>query len=99
MQPHASVLARRVVDLEVACAAAPSQPPYLRVLMERGAPLQDGVTSLAFAATGADVGWARWRWDGRAATVETCRYGVRPLFYHATARCFMISPSIPKLLA
>jgi asparagine synthase (glutamine-hydrolysing) len=68
-------------------------------MIERGIAVQDGVAGLDFAPTGIDIGWANWRWDGRAATVETCRYGIRPLFYHATARCFMIAPSIATLLA
>jgi asparagine synthetase B (glutamine-hydrolysing) len=42
--------------------------------------------------------FAAWRWDGRAVTAENDRYGMFPLFYHATEGEFAISPSLFALL-
>src|SRR5258706_13806379 len=80
--------------------SGPAVPPaYLRVVRQAGESVQDGAATLELAPTGPDIGWARWRWDGRAVTVETCRYGLRPLYYHAAPDRFLIAPSIATLLA
>jgi asparagine synthetase B (glutamine-hydrolysing) len=44
-------------------------------------------------------GFAAWRWDGQALTVETCRYGIRPLYYYAAPGEICVSTSIQPLLA
>lgn len=44
-------------------------------------------------------GFAAWRWDGRALTVENCRYGLRPIFYFAAPGEICVSTSIETLLA
>ncbi|MBV8166873.1 MAG: hypothetical protein JO021_08770, partial [Alphaproteobacteria bacterium] len=93
----ASALARTADAVE----PAPPRPPvpYLRVVRQAGLPVLDGTAAFELPATGPDIGWARWRWDGSAVTVETCRYGLRPLYYHATPTLFLIAPSIATLLA
>jgi hypothetical protein len=86
----------------VAVGEAPAprpRPAYLRVVRQAGLPVLDGTAAVELPPTGPDIGWARWRWDGSAVTVETCRYGLRPLYYHATPQQFLIAPSIATLLA
>jgi hypothetical protein len=101
MPPDSALAEAPAALANVLPAAAPrlARGAYLRVVMAHGLPVQDGDAAHAFAPTGHDIGWARWRWDGRAVTVETCRYGVRPLFYYATPHSFLLAPSIATLLA
>src|SRR5258706_5312106 len=80
--------------------SGPAVPPaYLRVVRQAGESVQDGAATLELAPTGPDIGWARWRGDGGAVRFEPCRYGLRPLYYHAAPDRFLIAPSIATLLA
>lgn len=49
--------------------------------------------------TGERPGFAAWRWDGRALTIENCRYGLRPIFYFAAPGEICVSTSIETVLA
>jgi hypothetical protein len=72
--------------------------PFIHVRMVDGAPVVAGMTDHAAGRRGAP-GFAAWRWDGRALTVENCRYGVRPVFYYAAPGEICVSTSIETLLA
>jgi hypothetical protein len=82
-----------------AATAAPTA--FLRVVRERDRLVQDGDPAAEFGPPAGDdaIGWARWRWNGRAVVAETCRYGIRPLYYHASADRIMVAPSVATLLA
>lgn len=43
--------------------------------------------------------YSEWSWNGQSLRVETCRYGMSPLFYYCGKNSFLISNSITKLLA
>ena len=45
-----------------------------------------------------DGGYVGWSWDGRRLVVENDRYGLYPLYYHATDDRVAVSPSVPRLL-
>lgn len=51
----------------------------------RGALREDGSTRGVHAA---------WSWDGAGVTVETSRFGMIPVYFHATARTFCVSTSV-----
>jgi hypothetical protein len=89
----------RASAVDVAPAGA-ADPRFVRVVREGDALVQDGAASAALGPVGADtIGWARWQWDGCAVTAETCRYGIRPLYYHVAPDRILIAPSIATLLA
>lgn len=48
--------------------------------------------------TAESIAWARWSWDGQKLVVESCRYGIQPLFYHVGRHAIMVAPSIGTLL-
>lgn len=43
--------------------------------------------------------YSEWSWDGQTLCVETCRYGMSPLFYYCGKNSILISNSMAKLLA
>jgi asparagine synthase (glutamine-hydrolysing) len=81
------------------------EAPFIHVRMVGGVPKVVGVAHHAVGrrdgnANGTSAaGFAQWNWDGRALTVETCRYGIRPLFYYAAPGEICLSTSIEALLA
>jgi asparagine synthase (glutamine-hydrolysing) len=76
--------------------------PFIHVRMAGGVPSVAGVSDHTVGrrdANGTPVpGFARWHWDGRALTVENCRYGLRPLFYYVDRDEICVSTSIEMLL-
>jgi asparagine synthetase B (glutamine-hydrolysing) len=81
-------------------STGPFEGPFLRVVRQGGGVALEGRTIAVLGpARRSAVGWARWQWSGRTLLAETCRYGIRPLFYHATADRILIAPSIATLLA
>lgn len=80
--------------------------PFLLVRMTPAGVVSEGATEQTFGAAApgpepclpGDV-HARWRWDGRTATLRTCRYGFFPLYYFASEKCFAASPSLSVLLS
>lgn len=84
---------------------APGDAPWVRVVDDgtpavrvAGSPRCSLGHRLAGGAHGADGVFADWRVEGDRLVVETDRYGMYPLFVHATRREVMVSPSIPRLL-
>lgn len=75
-----------------------SDAPFIHVRMVDGAPVVAGKTDHAAGRRGAP-GFAAWHWDGRALTVENCRYGARPVFYYAAPGEICVSTSIETVLA
>lgn len=78
--------------------------PWLRVRASAGAFEVEGSPSvdlghrIARPAGGDDGIWAAWRWDGRRLVVETERFGMYPVYYHATESEVVVSPDILELL-
>lgn len=84
---------------------APPDAPWVRVvdaepaMHTTGRPRHDFGHRLPAGRRGPDGVFAAWRLDGERLVVETDRYGMFPLFFHADRRQIMVSPSIPQLLA
>lgn len=80
-------------------AATQIAEPFIEVRASGGRLLQSGLSEFA---AGQDlphgIGGISWRWDGRRVIAETCRYGVRPLFYASLPDGLLIAPSIATLL-
>ncbi len=74
--------------------------PYVRIVRQHGRLVLDGLPAASFGPQGdAAIGWARWQSSALGVTAQTCRYGIRPLFYYAGADRIMIAPSVTTLLA
>jgi asparagine synthase (glutamine-hydrolysing) len=76
--------------------------PFIHVRMVDGAPSAVGVHHFSAGRRVDGIarpGFAAWRWDGRALSVENCRYGIRPLYYWAGPGEICLSTSIEPLLA
>ena len=72
--------------------------PYLFVKRAAETWEVEGCESYAFGDS-PDGHYVRWSWDGAKALVRNDRYGFSPVFYSATPGRFIVSDSIPKLLA
>lgn len=68
------------------------------VLEVEGSPSAELGHRIARPAGGDDGLWAAWHWDGRRLVVETERYGMYPVYYHATESEVVASPDIFALL-
>jgi asparagine synthase (glutamine-hydrolysing) len=72
---------------------------FIQISCRGGAFVQSGARAYAF---GTDlphrIGSVSWSWDGQSLVAETCRYGVRPLFYCALPDRIILSPSILEML-
>lgn len=81
-------------------ASTADQAPVIHIVKYRGRFRVIGPTSLTFGPPLGpnSSGWACWSWDGNALTAENCRYGIRPLFYFATADQVAVAGSIRSLL-
>jgi hypothetical protein len=42
--------------------------------------------------------WVEWHWDGASLTVTSDRFGLYPLYYHASDARVVVSPSIDRIL-
>jgi asparagine synthase (glutamine-hydrolysing) len=80
-------------------AMAEPAEAFIEVRSSEGRLLQSGMPEFA---VGQDlphaIGSVSWRWDGARVVANTCRYGVRPLFYASSADRILIAPSIATLL-
>jgi asparagine synthetase B (glutamine-hydrolysing) len=78
--------------------------PYVRLVDDGAGALVSGTSRARFGhrvpggAHGQDGVFAEWYLDGDRLVVETDRYGMYPLFVHASRREILVSPSIPTLL-
>ena len=79
-----------------------AKAPFIHVRLVAGQPQMDGIPHYQVGrrdAHGTRPGFAAWRWDGAALTVENCRYGIRPLYYYVGRDEICVSTSIEVLLA
>lgn len=79
-----------------------AKAPFIHVRLVAGRPQVDGLPEFQAGrrdAHGTRAGFAAWRWDGTALTVENCRYGIRPLYYYVARDEICLSTSIEVLLA